>query len=257
MRSRRGAGRLLRAGLLGLAITAWMAVPVPAKGPSDCPWVVADGAFRGSALEQALCLLAGPDSGASVLSALPATFDALVGTPCAIAPDRMERFMGFVGVSAEDVGGPGFLRTSLSAGKPAEYFVLHGDRVGATGCHVRVRADGSSETMHDFFSPLVATQFERKDGGVLARGRFLHVSVAAPSPGRPDCSDCADRAAQYRRLALVYLVASRRAGRWLIPVDAGVLDRGYRGGASGPAEFSLEAWGTAVRAAYRELLSVQ
>lgn len=220
-----------------------------AMGPRDCPWVMVDGSFRGAGLEQALCLMADPAAGEPVLAALPATLEELVGTPFTPGSVAVERYMLRAGVTAEDVGGPAVLRVSLSHGEPAAYFVLHGMAGEATvhedvwPVHVVIRTDGSSRTLTDFFSPLGATRFETAVARGRARGRFLHVGLRGG----------AVTTAQYARLATIYMIASARAGRWLVPVFAGTLDAGLRGAAVSPDSFNLESWSAAVRHAYRQL----
>jgi hypothetical protein len=56
----------------------------------------------------------------------------------------------------------------------------------------------------------------------------------APDPGFSQ--------AQYDSLALVYAVASRRAGFWLIPAFHSVLDEGIRNKHDDPQNFRLEAF---------------
>ncbi|HXY90235.1 MAG TPA: hypothetical protein VEH75_06405, partial [Xanthobacteraceae bacterium] len=46
-------------------------------------------------------------------------------------------------------------------------------------------------------------------------------------------------AAQYEKLALVYIVASRRAGRWLIPAFHAVLDEGIYDKHDDPQNFDF------------------
>lgn len=234
------------------------ASPAYAIGPVTCPWVVADRAFSGGAIEQALCLLAPSVKAArsKPLASLPATFDALVGTAFYTTPQAMEQFMLARGVKEGDVGGPVRLRAALSEEEPAQYFVLHGitgqkdGRPGglgnvSAGGHVVVAPDGSSKTLEDFFSPLCATRFEKDLRST--RGRFLHVALLSQKRAQvPAVTNV-----QYRRLADIYIAASARAEKWLIPVFAGTLDKGLNGGAQSPAGFDLDQWADAVREAYR------
>ena len=48
--------------------------------------------------------------------------------------------------------------------------------------------------------------------------------------------------AQYDALALVYVVASVRAGRWLIPAFHAVIDEGIRNKHDDPQNFELQAF---------------
>src|SRR5262249_8764576 len=82
------------------------------------------------------------------------------------------------------------------------------------------------------------------------RGRFIHIEnvqprrslaggppgndIVAPAPGFTD--------PQLRRLALLYIVASVRAGRGLIPAQHCVMDSGIPDGHDDPQNFDLARW---------------
>jgi hypothetical protein len=51
---------------------------------------------------------------------------------------------------------------------------------------------------------------------------------------------------QYDRLALLYTIASVRAGEWLIPAFHAVLDGDVRGGHDDPQNFDLESFARAL-----------
>ena len=142
-------------------------------------------------------------------------------------------------------------------------------RGDASKAHVFVNRLGESATAVAFDIPWRATKFELHyrelfpaEDDTAARGRFLHIELIqprrsagpegrddaiAPSPGFTD--------GQYKRLALLYLVASVRAGRWLIPAYHAVLDTGMRDAHDDPQNFSLGAFSDHVDAAYSELLT--
>jgi hypothetical protein len=67
----------------------------------------------------------------------------------------------------------------------------------------------------------------------------------APDPGFTQ--------AQYDALALVYAVASRRAGFWLIPAFHSVLDEGIRNKHDDPQNFQLDAFAQSLDNLVREL----
>ncbi|GFM37257.1 hypothetical protein DSM19430T_19410 [Desulfovibrio psychrotolerans] len=117
--------------------------------------------------------------------------------------------------------------------------------------HVAVWPNGRSVTLVDFFTPLRATRFELEYAGARAKGRFLHVLVL-PQQGEAGVTE-----AQYARLAHIYMAASQRAGTWLVPAYAGVLDSGIDPGAHSPAGFDVQRWAHAVREAYRGALAVR
>jgi hypothetical protein len=116
--------------------------------------------------------------------------------------------------------------------------------------HVIVNRGGDLFVGHDLSVPWRSTKFERAlNFGVALKGLFLHVEfiqprrggpghgrndIVAPSPGLT--------AAQYDRLALVYVLASVRAGQWLIPAFHAVIDGHIRGGHDDPQNFDLDAF---------------
>jgi hypothetical protein len=67
----------------------------------------------------------------------------------------------------------------------------------------------------------------------------------APQPGFSE--------AQYRRLALLYVAASLRAGTWLIPAYHAVLDSGFDGGHDDPQNFDLAVWDARLGALFKVL----
>jgi hypothetical protein len=85
--------------------------------------------------------------------------------------------------------------------------------------------------------------------GLALKGLFLHVEFIQPrrgghGHGRNDtvAPNPGLTAAQYDRLALVYTLASVRAGQWLIPAFHAVLDADIRGGHDDPQNFDLESF---------------
>jgi hypothetical protein len=116
--------------------------------------------------------------------------------------------------------------------------------------HVIVNRGGDLFVGHDFSVPWRSTKFERAlNFGLALKGLFLHVEfiqprrgghghgrndIVAPTPGLT--------AAQYDRLALVYTLASARAGQWLIPAFHAVLDGDIRGGHDDPQNFDLDSF---------------
>jgi hypothetical protein len=119
--------------------------------------------------------------------------------------------------------------------------------------HAFINRQGGVALGHDFGVPWRATKFERAlSFGASLKGLFLHVEliqprrrggrrgfdIAAPMPGFT--------AAQYQRLALLYTIASRRAGAWLIPAFHAVIDGDIRGGHDDPQHFEIEAFARAL-----------
>ena len=67
----------------------------------------------------------------------------------------------------------------------------------------------------------------------------------APEPGFTD--------AQLERLALVYLAASVRSEKWLIPAYHSPIDLGFPDAHDDPQHFSLEMWGRKLRELIEEI----
>lgn len=117
--------------------------------------------------------------------------------------------------------------------------------------HVVVNRRGEMLLGHDFEIPWRETKFERatRFAGAL-KGLFLHVELIQPrrsAPGRGRRNDAQAptpgfTTAQYDRLALLYVIASVRAGRWLVPAFHAPIDAGIRGGHDDPLNFELDAF---------------
>ncbi len=117
--------------------------------------------------------------------------------------------------------------------------------------HVFINRQGRILFAHDFTVPWRATKFEAaKNYGSALKGLFLHVEMIQPRRAlrgfgsRNDflAPDPGFSQAQYDSLALIYTVASRRAGFWMIPAFHSVLDEGIRNKHDDPQNFRLEAF---------------
>jgi hypothetical protein len=117
--------------------------------------------------------------------------------------------------------------------------------------HVFVSRTGDMLLAHDFGIAWRETKFEQaaEFGGAL-QGLFLHTELIQPrrsAPGhrwRNDAQspDPAFTAAQYDRLALLYVIASVRADRWLIPAFHAALDSEIPNGHDDPLNFDIDAF---------------
>ena len=97
--------------------------------------------------------------------------------------------------------------------------------------------------------PWRETKFEQaaEFGGAL-KGLFVHNELvqprrSAPGHGRNNDAQTPDpafTAAQYDRLALLYMIASVRAERWLIPAFHAALDAEIPNGHDDPLNFDIE-----------------
>lgn len=122
--------------------------------------------------------------------------------------------------------------------------------------HVFINRRGEFKVFQDYRVPWRATKLELKRVGLPAKGLFLHheliqprrdddrgIDAFAPDPGFTQ--------SQYDDLALFYVIASTRAGRWLIPAFHGTIDAKIAGGHDDPQNFALtsfdESIGTLLR----------
>lgn len=113
--------------------------------------------------------------------------------------------------------------------------------------HIIINRSGAMLLDHEFGIPWRETRFEQAANfaGAL-KGLFLHVELIQPrrSAARRGHNDAqppspAFTAAQYDRLALVYVIASVRAGRWLIPAFHAAIDADIPNGHDDPLNFDI------------------
>lgn len=120
--------------------------------------------------------------------------------------------------------------------------------------HAVINRRGGVFFGHDFGVPWRSTKFERAlFFGDALKGLFLHVEMIQPrrrGPGRHSndiaAPDPGFTGAQYRQLALLYTIASVRAGEWLIPAFHAVIDSDVRGGHDDPQNFEVAAFARAL-----------
>ena len=115
--------------------------------------------------------------------------------------------------------------------------------------HVVVNRAGDMLVDHELAIPWRETKFEQAANfaGAL-KGLFLHVELIQPrrsASGRgrrndAESPDPAFTAAQYDRLALLYVIASVRAEHWLIPAFHAAIDANIRNGHDDPLNFDVE-----------------
>lgn len=132
------------------------------------------------------------------------------------------------------------------------------DRYRASGnevAHLFVNRRGETLAGHDFAVPWRATKLENKVIGMPAKGLFIHIELIQPRRRDPAVAhprndrfapDPGFSALQYDRLALLYVMSSRRAGTWLIPAFHAALDEGLKDGHDDPQRFSLDSFDAAL-----------
>lgn len=217
---------------------------------------------------------------------LPAFLDRHIGEKIMLQRDQLLAYLADMRISVTDLGGALDAPLSRAQGRltapVARYFVIHDTsypnffqqaippvidtpdwdfndfaiRDPARGAgpkgHVYVNRLGGSVAVHDFGEANYASKLE-KDKPSLT-GLFLHVELVQPRRSLPSggkgndalAPDPGFTAAQYERLALLYIAASVRKGSWLIPAFHAVLDTGYANGHDDPQNFSLGAWSDTV-----------
>jgi 3D (Asp-Asp-Asp) domain-containing protein len=116
--------------------------------------------------------------------------------------------------------------------------------------HVFIGRTGKSITTVDFSTPWRTTGYEMDICKIPCKGLFLGVELVQPrtsDPAGPLGNDLIAPTngftdSQLERLAVVYVAASVRRGRWLIPAFHAVLDSGLKDGHDDPQNFDLARW---------------
>jgi hypothetical protein len=106
---------------------------------------------------------------------------------------------------------------------------------------------------HQLSVPWRATKLEG-DIGIPSKGMFIHVESIQPRRRDPSGGPKNDAIApdpgltqeQYDRLALLYLVASSRAGVWMIPAFHAAIDEGTPDAHDDPQNFDLKKFDTSL-----------
>ena len=114
--------------------------------------------------------------------------------------------------------------------------------------HIFLNRVGQIWAGHDFVEPWRATKLESYVIGPAARGRFTHIETVQPrrfAPGSDSLENTVGpqpgfSKAQYRMLAALYVYASARAGRWLIPAQHNTVDAGIPDAHDDPQNFELD-----------------
>lgn len=229
--------------------------------------------FAGSPVEQARCLLRKVDPGGSAEPAesLPPTLERLIGQPA-----NIDRAKLAAELRHERIALPATTPVSETLDhRRAIYFVIHdtsspwignkefphrfdkqprfndvGEFLGKDAvAHLFNDRRGRVTIGHDLEVGWRATKLERSLGEAV-RGRFLHVENVQPRREDPDGPPRNDRIgpdpgftrAQYRTLALLYVLSSARAGTWMIPGFHANIDRGIPEAHDDPQHFDLAAF---------------
>jgi hypothetical protein len=269
---------------IGLVLASLVAAPGSAQPVGRCGFNRTTSSFRGTATEQAKCLLAPVRKFGNLglaLDALPPVLGMRIGTVPRIDHTKLTAALARAGVVAGDLTKPVSRGRGGAADAPqARYFVIHdtsspwlGDRsfpaaldsnpvinnvAGFLGnnavAHIFILRDGKAATGHDYGVPWRATKLETQAIGLPAKGMFLHNELVQPRRRDPAGGSRNDAIApvpgfspaQYETLALLYAAASLRAGQWLIPGYHAAIDAGLADAHDDPQNFDLAAFDAAL-----------
>lgn len=245
--------------------------------------------FAGSPDVQARCLLRPvmkQQALGAALDRLPSTLAGIVGTKMEISSKQFQHYLKQSKISGKELGNLG-----KAPGKTgASYFVIHdtsspevnefpADRDSSTWkwntnflqhkqgeskplAHVITNRVGRSLTMADLGEAHTATKFELCVDRGSKLGLFAHVENIQPrkdiegkpagNKGQGPIPGFTD--SQYKRLALIYINASVRKGKWLIPAFHAVIDKAYLNGHDDPQNFDLSKFDEALGANLKAIL---
>lgn len=256
-----------------LAVAFVSQPPVAAAGIGGCRFDPSTRNFSGSVEDQARCLLrkVKPKGSGATPQPVPTWILQRIDKPMTLTLAQVQAYLDHKGISSTDLGG------ALAMGDtPARrYFVIHDtswpelpdapaftaeiDRADhpsnrltgwddiSSKVNLIISRDGRSRTFQNWSAkrPSSATKLEVKSNA--SREAFVHVeniqvrmkpagswAWRAPEPGLGS--------AQEERLALAYVTASLRAGRWLIPAYHFNIDEGIRGAHDDPQNVDLAGW---------------
>jgi hypothetical protein len=244
---------------------------VELSSPSvDCRFDPAAMQFAGSPLDQARCLLRHVNPGGSAVEEqdLPPTLALSIGQTVSISLEKLAAELRHERIPLP-VATP--VSETLDHHR-ALYFVIHdtsspwirsepfpqdlnrqsrfNDVAQFLGkdavAHLFNDREGKVTVGHDLEVGWRATKLERNIGETV-RGRFIHVEnvqprrqdLVGPSPNDRIAPIPGFTGPQYRTLGLLYVLASARAGTWLIPAFHANIDRGIAHAHDDPQQFDL------------------
>ncbi len=268
--------RRILAGVLVAAMPFFFPGGGHAKTIGGCKFNTATHQFKGTLQEQATCLLrtVKPKGAGATVQPIPDWLNTHIGEPVSFTKAGLEKYLSEHDIAASD------LASAFNPGDAADvrYFVIHdtsypeepkangfpsnidspdyaGNKLsiwaGSTAKRVNliVTRDGSSKVFRDWGAarPLAATKLELGSYSKPSKKYFVHVENVqprlkpthsfawiAPDPGFSD--------KQEERLALAYVVASFRSGKWLVPAYHFNIDEGLPNGHDDPQNTDLASW---------------
>ena len=209
--------------------------------------------------------------------------------------EALRRYLKKHSIQEEDIGGsldqPVSRANNNSNAELARYFIIHDTSTPNFGdanfpeninesrwsgnnltqwmsaplllAHVFVSRVGSSVTPVDFGTPWRSTGYEVDFCGVPCKGLFLSVEMVQPRRSDPQGQSGNDAIAptpgftdaQLDRLALVYIAASVRRGKWMIPAFHASIDAQTYGDHDDPQNFDLQLWDERLKVLLAEIQS--
>jgi len=130
------------------------------------------------------------------------------------------------------------------------------------GPHVFIGRTGKVFFPINFSVPWRATGFENKVlNRAISRGLFVQIELVQPRKSKDGkwkdndiiASDPGFTNEQYKKLALLYICTSARAGNWLVPAYHAVLDQGIKNGHDDPQNFDLNKFSDSIKTLVKEL----
>jgi hypothetical protein len=239
--------------------------------------------FEGSAQEAAKCLLRPVKIRADLgqkLVELPPSLKSLIGNSTDLPHAKIRAYLANNGLNEAKIGGSLDQKLSQnSSGVSARFFVIHdtsspnflnrpdfsadidqSTRVNNLApyggpnavAHLFINRRGEVLAGHPLSQGWRATKLETKVVKTPARGLFIHVELIQPRRSNPSgragndqiAPDPGFTDAQYEKLSLAYVVASVRAGKWLLPGFHAVIDSGISDGHDDPQNFNLSKFDT-------------
>jgi len=257
-----------------IALALLLAAPARAEEIGLCRFDPASLSFAGSPVEQAGCLMQRIDRGGALTAqALPPVLRALLEKPGSPSPAQRDRAIAAFPepYRAHAMRWKEWPAARTEGGYLTAYFVIHDTSTPFLGAgrfprhvnrnarvndfspyfraepvaHVFLNRMGQIWGAHDLAEGWRATKLESWVVGKAARGRMVHVEVVQPRRFAPGSTSRGDTLgpkpgfsrAQYRQLAALYVYASARAGRWLIPAQHAAVDAGIPEAHDDPQNF--------------------
>jgi hypothetical protein len=256
-----------------------------AKVSGVCKFDTQSLSFEGSDQEAAKCLLRPVKIAAAIgpkLTELPPTLNLLVGNAADLPLAKIRAYLAKNNLDEDKIGGSLERQLSKNSGDiGARLFVIHDTSTPLLGNRTDFPADinqsdkvnklttfaGPNSVAHVFINrrgeilighPLSqgwrATKLETKVVGTSARGLFIHVELIQPRRSNPSgpagndqiAPDPGFTEAQYEKLALIYITASVRSGKWLLPGFHAVIDTDISNAHDDPQNFDLSKFDSTI-----------